>query len=134
MKTVPSATVIILGWPSFGLSSFTSSPIRPVGSSFSKCGYAQDYPKPHQSRDHFSVNSRMCSSKERTRQSALGAKNDNFLFEEFSTADGEAINPYKVLKLDKDAEKRDIRRSFRELSKMYHPDAVRFSDKLPDGW
>jgi len=123
--------VIILGCPSFGLSSFVSSPIRQVGPSFSRCVYAQDCSNKHQRQNQFSVDSRIGFSKERAGHFALNAKDDNFLFEEFSTAEGEVINPYKVLRLDKDAEKNDIRRSFRALSKMYHPDGVRFSDELP---
>ena len=126
--------VIILGCPSFGLSSFVSSPIRQVGPSFSRCVYAQDCSNKHQRQNQFSVDSQIGFSKERAGHFALNAKNDNFLFEEFSTADGEVINPYKVLRLDKDAEKNDIRRSFRALSKMYHPDGVRFSDELPGEW
>ena len=55
----------------------------------------------------------------------------NFLMEEFCTADGDIINPYSTLKVDRHATRTEIRHSYRELSKKYHPDAVRFREIMP---
>jgi hypothetical protein len=55
----------------------------------------------------------------------------NYLLDEFRTADGEIIDPYKVLKVPRKAEHKDIRQSYRMLSKKYHPDGVRFREVLP---
>jgi len=58
----------------------------------------------------------------------------NYLLDEFRTADGEIIDPYKVLKVPRKAEHKDIRQSYRMLSKKYHPDGVRFREVLPGKW
>ena len=58
----------------------------------------------------------------------------NYLFEDFRTADGEIVNPYEVLNLDRNANKIDIKQKYRKLSKVYHPDCVRFADSLPKNW
>mmetsp|Transcript_272 Transcript_272/g.309 ORF Transcript_272/g.309 Transcript_272/m.309 type:complete len:205 (+) Transcript_272:93-707(+) len=55
----------------------------------------------------------------------------HFLLKEFSTATGEIINPYQVLKVPRNAEKREIRDAYRKLTKRYHPDGVRFREILP---
>lgn len=51
--------------------------------------------------------------------------------EDFCTADGDIINPYYTLKVDRHATRTEIRHSYRELSKKYHPDAVRFRKIMP---
>lgn len=48
----------------------------------------------------------------------------NTLMDEFSTADGEIVNPYKVLKVSRTANRQEIRQAYLRLSKKYHPDAV----------
>lgn len=48
----------------------------------------------------------------------------NTLMDEFSTADGEIINPYKILKVSRSAQRQEIRQAYLRLSKKYHPDAV----------
>ena len=50
---------------------------------------------------------------------------DHFLLEEFKIHTGEVINPYKVLKVSRTAGPTDIKRSYRDLSKRYHPDGYR---------
>lgn len=57
---------------------------------------------------------------QRTRYSILF----NNLMDEFSTADGERVNPYKVLKVSRTASRQEIRQAYLRLSKKYHPDAV----------
>ena len=56
---------------------------------------------------------------------------DSFLLDDFKTADGAAINPYRVLKVDRNAERKEIKQSYRNLSKKYHPDGVRFREVMP---
>lgn len=61
-------------------------------------------------------------------------KSENFLMDQFKTADGEIINPYRVLKVSRNAERKEIRESYRSLSKKYHPDGVRYREFLPGRW
>jgi DnaJ-class molecular chaperone len=49
----------------------------------------------------------------------------------FSTYSGEVLNPYVVLKVDRGCDISEIKRSYRELSKRYHPDGVRHKELLP---
>jgi DnaJ-class molecular chaperone len=58
-------------------------------------------------------------------------KKDSFLLDDFKTANGELIEPYKVLKVGRGAEKSEIKKAYRELSRRYHPDGVRYRDLLP---
>lgn len=51
--------------------------------------------------------------------------------DEFKTADGDIINPYRTLKVDRDASRVEVKESYRKLSKKYHPDAVRFKTIMP---
>jgi DnaJ-class molecular chaperone with C-terminal Zn finger domain len=62
------------------------------------------------------------------------SKDSNFLMDQFRTADGEIIDPYRVLKVGRKADKDEIRKSYRTLSKKYHPDGVRFRDVFPGKW
>jgi len=50
---------------------------------------------------------------------------------EFTTASGEIVNPYKILKVSRKAEHQEIRKAYRALSKKFHPDIVRHSKYLP---
>uniref|UniRef100_A0A7R9W201 J domain-containing protein n=1 Tax=Pseudictyota dubia TaxID=2749911 RepID=A0A7R9W201_9STRA len=46
----------------------------------------------------------------------------NQLLSDFTTASGEIINPYRVLKVSRTAEKAQIKDAYRTLSRKYHPD------------
>jgi hypothetical protein len=59
---------------------------------------------------------------------------ENFLLDEFKTASGEIVNPYKILKVARDADRTAIRQSYRNLSRMYHPDGARHRTILPGSW
>lgn len=50
---------------------------------------------------------------------------------DFTTASGEIVNPYKILKVPRTAEHKEIRKAYRALSKKFHPDIVRHSKYLP---
>mmetsp|Transcript_5519 Transcript_5519/g.10508 ORF Transcript_5519/g.10508 Transcript_5519/m.10508 type:complete len:327 (-) Transcript_5519:204-1184(-) len=58
-------------------------------------------------------------------------KDSNFLMDQFKTADGEIIDPYRILKVGRKADKSEIRKSYRMLSKKYHPDVVRSRQVFP---
>jgi DnaJ-class molecular chaperone len=58
-------------------------------------------------------------------------KETSFLLTEFRMHTGEIIDPYKVLKLSRHADRSDIKQSYRNLSRRYHPDATRHKDILP---
>jgi len=55
----------------------------------------------------------------------------NFLMKQFTTSSGEIVNPYKILKVPRKAERKEIREAYRSLSKKFHPDIVRHSKYLP---
>lgn len=59
------------------------------------------------------------------------ATEDNFLLQEFKTHTGEVIDPYRILKVPRTADRLAIKRSYRDLSRRYHPDGVRYKDILP---
>ena len=56
----------------------------------------------------------------------------NWLMDDFATADGNVVNPYETLNVKRGANRSDIRCSYLTLSKLYHPDALRFSEVLPE--
>ncbi len=56
------------------------------------------------------------------------------LYDDFTTSDGDVINPYDVLNIDKSATRSEVRQSYRCLCKQYHPDRVKFFETLPDKW
>ena len=74
------------------------------------------------------------SSSSCTQLNAYEQPSTNRLLDDFRTADGEVVNPYRVLKVGRKAERKEIRRSYRKLCKKYHPDGVRFSEILPGRW
>lgn len=55
----------------------------------------------------------------------------SFLLQEFKTHTGEIIDPYQILKVSRTADRFAIKRSYRDLSRRYHPDGVRHKDILP---
>lgn len=57
----------------------------------------------------------------------------SFLLEEFTTYNGELVQPYDLLGVDREAERLEIRSAYIDMSKQYHPDAVRHTDILPVG-
>jgi hypothetical protein len=58
----------------------------------------------------------------------------HFLLKKFSTASGEVLNPYQVLQVSRNAERKEVRAAYIRLSKRYHPDGVRHRDILPGSW
>lgn len=57
----------------------------------------------------------------------------SFLLEEFTTYNDELVQPYSILGVGRDAERLDVRRAYIEMSKQYHPDAIRHREVLPTG-
>ena len=58
----------------------------------------------------------------------------SFLLEEFKTAQGNYVDPYKILKVKRTATKMEIKQSYRKLSRKLHPDMVMQRDILPGKW
>jgi len=56
------------------------------------------------------------------------------LLQEFKTHAGEVLNPYATLKVSRTAELSEIKTSYRNLSRRYHPDGMRHKDILPGSW
>eukprot|EP00581_Thalassiosira_minuscula_P013052 CAMPEP_0183726456 /NCGR_PEP_ID=MMETSP0737-20130205/23229_1 /TAXON_ID=385413 /ORGANISM="Thalassiosira miniscula, Strain CCMP1093" /LENGTH=208 /DNA_ID=CAMNT_0025957795 /DNA_START=138 /DNA_END=764 /DNA_ORIENTATION=- len=50
---------------------------------------------------------------------------------DFRTADGKVVNPYKILRLSRNATPIEIKQTYRKLSRKLHPDMVAQSDVLP---
>jgi hypothetical protein len=67
-------------------------------------------------------------------EASAASEESNAWLDEFKTANGEIINPYKVLKVSREAERREIRNSYINLSRRYHPDGARHRDILPGSW
>jgi hypothetical protein len=61
-------------------------------------------------------------------------QDDNFLLQEFRLHNGEVLNPYSVLKVPRNAELSEIKTTYRQLSRRYHPDIMRHKDILPGSW
>ena len=58
----------------------------------------------------------------------------NILMDDFRTAEGELIEPYKILKVSRNASQAEIKKAYRDLSKKYHPDGARHRKFLPGSW
>ena len=54
--------------------------------------------------------------------------------DEFKAPTGEILNPYKVLKVKRDATIPQIKSAYRDQSRRYHPDTQRYKDMLPGSW
>lgn len=61
-------------------------------------------------------------------------EDSHFLLQEFCTHAGEVVNPYRVLKVSREAERAEIRKAYIALSKRYHPDVIRNKAVLPGNW
>mmetsp|Transcript_27964 Transcript_27964/g.39322 ORF Transcript_27964/g.39322 Transcript_27964/m.39322 type:complete len:219 (-) Transcript_27964:366-1022(-) len=71
-----------------------------------------------------------------TKGKSKGKKNnpkgsDSFLLEDFTVASGEVVNPYQILKVSRTADRTEIKKAYRELSRRYHPDGARYREILP---
>lgn len=63
--------------------------------------------------------------------SKFGGDN-NFLMDEYrDQATGEILNPYKILKVSRKADRQEIKAAYRALSRRYHPDMLINRDILP---
>ena len=53
---------------------------------------------------------------------------------DFRTADGNVVDPYKMLGITRSATRIEIKQSYRKLSRKLHPDMVAQSKILPGRW
>lgn len=84
---------------------------------------------------HIATNASTKDVKEKKKTSRNVRKEEsNYLLGEFRTADGYIVDPYQVLQVNRNAELGDIKKQYRALSKIYHPDSIRHLDKLPGEW
>jgi len=56
---------------------------------------------------------------------------EHSLLQEYSISTGEVINPYEILKVSRSAERPEVRAQYIQLSRRYHPDAMRRDGILP---
>ena len=57
---------------------------------------------------------------------------DSFLMDDYrDPVTGEVMDPYQVLKIDREADRQTIKNAYRAESRRYHPDVVRFKTILP---
>lgn len=78
-----------------------------------------------------------CSERLQNKFRAKTATEDDqklYWLEEFKAPTGEIVDPYKVLKIRRDANVTEIKQAYRKLSRKYHPDTLRFRDVLPGSW
>jgi hypothetical protein len=57
----------------------------------------------------------------------------HFLMKPF-VVQGEAINPYSILGVPRNADISQIKTSYKRLAKRYHPDGLKHRDILPGKW
>ena len=55
----------------------------------------------------------------------------SFLLKDFVMYNGEVLDPYVVLKINRQADTAEIKEAYRRLSRLYHPDVRRYKDILP---
>jgi len=65
-----------------------------------------------------------------TQSTSLFLSSDHLL-DDFKTVDGEVVNPYRILKIERKAEKDVIKKAYWTQSKRYHPDMAKKRDILP---
>ena len=53
---------------------------------------------------------------------------------DFRTADGNVVDPYRMLQVSRSATRIEIKQSYRRLSRKLHPDMVAQSEILPGRW
>jgi DnaJ-class molecular chaperone len=63
--------------------------------------------------------------------SSVGDDSRSYWLDEFKAPCGEILDPYRTLKIRRQANSDEIKKAYRELSKRYHPDTQRFRDVLP---
>ena len=77
------------------------------------------------------------STKGKNGKTKFGQKTDSEVsrfLTDFRTADGNVVDPYKMLRVSRTATKMEIKQSYRRLSRKLHPDMVAQSDVLPGRW
>mmetsp|Transcript_5886 Transcript_5886/g.12772 ORF Transcript_5886/g.12772 Transcript_5886/m.12772 type:complete len:222 (-) Transcript_5886:106-771(-) len=108
-------------------------PVRPHTSSFIRSAPSKN----HDNISHLSKTTRLHSSSDTTGKNGktkFGQKTDaevSRFLTEFRTADGNVVDPYKMLGLSRNADTADIKQSYRRLSRKLHPDMVAQSEVLP---
>ena len=82
----------------------------------------------------YSDNSNGNNSGSKTKFGQQTTSTEERFLTDFRTADGELVDPYKLLNIKRSATKIEIKESYRKLSRKLHPDAVQQSNILPGRW
>ena len=82
----------------------------------------------------YSDNSNENNSGSKTKFGEQATSTEERFLTDFRTADGELVDPYKLLNIKRSATKTEIKESYRRLSRKLHPDAVHQSNILPGRW
>jgi DnaJ-class molecular chaperone len=91
------------------------------------------WPNSRSTRRRANVSQRYVASTDNA-QNRKNQDDSHFLLKKFSTASGEILNPYQVLQVSRNADRKEVRAAYIKLSKRYHPDGVRHRDILPGSW
>jgi len=81
----------------------------------------------------YSDNSNENNSGSKTKFGEQATSVEERFLTDFRTADGELVDPYKLLNIKRSATKTEIKESYRRLSRKLHPDAQQ-SNILPGRW
>lgn len=71
---------------------------------------------------------------EKKRKSRKDEEEVSKFLTDFTTAQGNLVDPYKVLNIPRTASSVEIKQSYRKLSRKWHPDAVARKEILPGKW
>jgi DnaJ domain len=124
LSTTASVLIVLLAWSS---SSSSSS------SCFVVHGFTNNQYLVH--HHHAKAPHRIHSLQQhQAHQAQKQQENDDMWFDDFRLFTGEVVNPYQVLKVDRKAERYEIRQQYLKMSRRYHPDAARQRDVLPGKW
>lgn len=65
-----------------------------------------------------------------------GTRLERRLLDDFRIFSGEVVNPYRVLSVSRSADRSEIKKAYRKLSRRYHPDGIlqRNDRILPGRW
>jgi DnaJ domain len=74
------------------------------------------------------------NSKDNNKKNQRTDDEGHFLLKQYVTASGEIVNPYNVLQVPRNANRADIKGSYKHLAKRYHPDGARNRAILPGKW
>ena len=82
----------------------------------------------------YSVSPESTEQEQKKRKSRKEEEEVSKFLTDFTTAQGNLVDPYKVLNIPRTASSVEIKQSYRKLSRKWHPDAVARKEILPGKW